>query len=62
MSPDPQDQEGPPAKRGDAAWREQLQAVAARNEAAKKAGKQRREEYERSRAATRHAAQRRLDG
>ena len=45
--------------RGDAAWKEARASVAARNDSARKAGKQRRETYERERAEARHAAAKR---
>jgi hypothetical protein len=45
--------------RGDAAWKEARASVAARNDTARKAGKQRRETYERERAQARHAAEER---
>jgi uncharacterized protein involved in type VI secretion and phage assembly len=57
---DPQER---PAKRGEAAWKEFRDGVAARNAQAQRAGMQRREEDERRRAAVRNAAeQRRLTG
>lgn len=42
--------------RGDAAWKETREGVAARNAEARKAGKQRRETYERERANARDVA------
>jgi hypothetical protein len=44
--------------RGEAAWKAATEAVAARNEAARKAGKQRREAYERQRDEARRADER----
>jgi hypothetical protein len=49
-------QEGPPSKRGEAAWKENRDRIAERNDAARKAGKQRRETYEQARAEARRAA------
>jgi hypothetical protein len=43
------------AARGESAWKEQRDQVATRNEAARKAGKLRREEYARERDAVRQA-------
>jgi hypothetical protein len=43
-------------KRGEAAWKEDRERIAARNDEARKAGKQRREDYERRRAEARQAA------
>jgi len=43
--------------RGDAAWREARDTVAARNDAARKSGKQRREAEERSREDARRVAE-----
>jgi len=48
-----------PAKRGEAAWKEQKERVSERNAQARKAGKQRREAYEQSRADARRDAERR---
>jgi hypothetical protein len=49
--------------RGEAAWKEDLERVASRNQAARKAGRARREAYERGRAEARSEAetQRHLD-
>jgi hypothetical protein len=44
--------------RGEAAWKEETERVAARNQAARKAGKERREAYERQRDAARRDAER----
>jgi hypothetical protein len=44
--------------RGEAAWKAATEAVAARNAAARKAGKQRREAYERERDEARRATER----
>jgi hypothetical protein len=49
---------GRSSARGEAAWKAATEAVAARNAAARKAGKQRREAYERGRDEVRHAAER----
>ncbi len=49
-----------PAKRGDAAYRAQKDAIAARNDAARKAGRESRQNEER-RAAARRAANERED-
>lgn len=49
-----------PAKRGDAAYRAQKDAIAARNDAARKAGRETRQNDER-RAAARRAASERED-
>jgi hypothetical protein len=43
-------------KRGEAAWKEDRERIAARNDQARKAGKQRREDYERQRQEARNAA------
>ena len=43
-------------KRGEAAWKEDRERIAARNDEARKAGRQRRDDYERQRAEVRHAA------
>jgi hypothetical protein len=52
-------QENTATARGEFAWREAMERVAERNERARKAGKQRREAYERQRSEARHAAERR---
>jgi hypothetical protein len=44
--------------RGEAAWKETMERVAARNQAARKAGKERRATYERQRDEARRAAER----
>jgi hypothetical protein len=48
-----------PSKRGEAAWKAAKERVAERNAQARKAGKQRREVYERQRAEARRQAERR---
>lgn len=53
---DPQNE---PAKRGEAAWLAARDQVAKRNAEARKAGKQRREAYERDREGVRQDAERR---
>jgi hypothetical protein len=50
-------QDGPAAKRGEAAWKEAKERVAERNQQARKAGKQRREAYERGQDDARRAAE-----
>jgi hypothetical protein len=45
------------AKRGDAAYREQKNAIAARNDAARKAGKEQRQAEEKKAAARRRAGE-----
>jgi hypothetical protein len=52
--PDPEDK---PSARGDAAWKQQLEAIAASNQAAKKAGRERREAWERRQEEVRRAAE-----
>ena len=47
-----------PAKRGDAAYRAQKEAIAARNDAARKAGRESRQNEERKAAARRAAGER----
>ena len=47
------------AKRGEAAWKAARERVAERNDQARKAGKQRRQAYERQKADARRAAERR---
>jgi hypothetical protein len=44
--------------RGEAAWKETMERVAVRNQAARKAGKERRAAYERQRQEARSAAER----
>jgi hypothetical protein len=44
------------AARGEAAWKEAMEQVASRNQAARAAGKQRRDAYTRERDAVRQAA------
>ena len=48
-----------PAKRGEAAWEEAKRRVAERNDRAKKAGRQRRKDYETRKHGARMAAERR---
>ena len=50
-------QDAAPAKRGEAAWKEQRDAIAARNEQARKASRQRRGVEDRVRAQARRAAE-----
>jgi hypothetical protein len=45
------------AARGESAWKEAMEQVASRNQAARKAGKQRRDAYLRERDALRQAAE-----
>jgi hypothetical protein len=52
-------EEQPVSKRGEAAWKETKARIAERNDAARKAGKQRREAHELQRKETRQAAERR---
>ncbi len=47
--------------RGEAAWKEARERVAERNQAARKAGKQRRDAYERQRSQARRAADERRE-
>ena len=47
----------PPAKTGEAAWKEARTRVAERNDQARKAGRERREAYERARQEARRAAE-----
>ena len=51
-----QDQAQPAGKRGEAAWKAERERIAARNDAARKAGRKQREEYERARQDARRAA------
>jgi hypothetical protein len=51
--------EQPTAKRGEAAWKEERERVAERNDRARKLGKQQRQAYERGRDKARQAAERR---
>ena len=53
------DSQKEPTKRGEAAWLAARDQVAKRNAEARKAGKQRREEYERERQGARQDAERR---
>jgi hypothetical protein len=45
--PEHQDDAAPPSRRGEAAWKDNLERIAERNAKAKKEGKQQREAYER---------------
>ena len=49
-------QDGPPKKRGEAAWKENMDRIAERNDAARKAGRQRRETYDQARMKSRNDA------
>jgi hypothetical protein len=51
----------PSGARGDAAWKEHLQQVTARNEEARRVGKQQRQEKERLQEQRRSAQERRTD-
>jgi hypothetical protein len=53
---DESQQEGPPKKRGEAAWKENMDRISERNDAARKAGRQRRDEYDQARAKARNEA------
>jgi hypothetical protein len=53
---DGQQPERTSGKRGEAAWKEDRERIAARNDEARKAGRQRREDYERQRQEARNAA------
>jgi hypothetical protein len=60
MNDEPQPQDAPPpAKRGEAAWKEMRDGIAERNAKARKAGKQRREAHELQQAQSRRAAEQR---
>lgn len=54
-----QQEEQPLGKRGEAAWKEDRERIAKRNEQARKAGRERRSAYERSREEGRMEAERR---
>jgi hypothetical protein len=54
-------EEHKPAARGEAAWKETKERIAASNQKAKKAGKERREVYEQGRANALRAAEARRD-
>ena len=57
---DPADQqEQPSRKRGEAAWKEHMEGIAARNDRARKAGKARREAHERAKDLARRERERR---
>jgi hypothetical protein len=49
-------QEGSPKKRGEAAWKENMERIAERNDAARKAGRERRAAYDQARAQARNDA------
>ena len=49
-------QEGSPKKRGEAAWKENMDRIAERNDAARKAGRERRAAYDQARAQARNDA------
>jgi hypothetical protein len=49
-------QEGAPKKRGEAAWKENMARISERNDAARKAGRQRRDDYDQARAQARNDA------
>jgi hypothetical protein len=51
-----QDEQQPAGRRGEAAWKQERERIAARNDQARKEGKRRREEYERSRQDARREA------
>ena len=53
------DETEPVAKRGDAAWKQQLSEIAARNEQARKAARQRRGAEDQKRAVARRVEERR---
>ncbi|HEY6779967.1 MAG TPA: hypothetical protein VI111_03385 [Thermoleophilaceae bacterium] len=55
MSSQPKDPQEKPAKRGDAAWKEVRERIAASNEQARKAGRERQVEGEKMRNAARKA-------
>ena len=58
MNDEPQPKDAkPPAKRGEAAWKEMKDRIADRNAKARKAGKQRREAHELQQAEARRAAE-----
>jgi hypothetical protein len=57
---DQEHEDGPgTSARGEAAWKEEKERIAARNDQARKAGKRRRETYEREREDLRRRAERR---
>ena len=58
---DPLDAPSGNSARGDAAWKEATEEVAARNRRAQTAGRQQREAYERERSDARRAAEARAD-
>jgi hypothetical protein len=59
VSDQAQNGEAAVSKRGEAAWKEEKDRIAERNDAARKVGKQRREAKDRLAAEARRAAQRR---
>lgn len=59
VSDKPEAEERTVSKRGEAAWKEEKDRIAARNEQARKAGRQRRDAKDRVRVAARVAADRR---
>jgi hypothetical protein len=60
MSDQPHEQQNSSA-RGEGAWREATDRIAARNDAARKAGKKQRQDYEGKREAARRTAERRVE-
>jgi len=58
---DPSDEHFGNTARGDAAWKEATEEVAARNKRAQKLGREERDAYERARSAARRAAEVRAD-
>jgi hypothetical protein len=54
---DESDQQQESSARGEAAWKQAREAIAARNQRAQKAGRARRESYERQREDARRAAE-----
>jgi hypothetical protein len=57
---DQSDAQSPNSARGEAAWKQAREAIAARNERTQKAGLERREAYERQREDARRAAEARV--
>ena len=55
MSTEPDQPKKAPAKRGEAAWKEEKERIAERNAQVRKAGREQREEYERGQSEARHA-------
>jgi hypothetical protein len=58
---DPSDSDSASTARGEAAWKQATEEVAARNRQAQKAGREEREAYERERSHARRAADARAD-